>query len=300
MIVLFILITAYLLAFMFVFFHSFIIRYFPVKKPPPIFILVRILSLLILMGLGGLIWVPLIPGILSIKVTGTTACVLLLVLSIKDIIQKKVSLIEKWVIFLPYYASIFWGKFIIGLKYRSLYPYAYKLICPVCYRLNKPKDSKEYEKQNYEQSFAVESDKQLLRFNRDDPFYKNGNGKLCFGSKQRFCKYCGNNLFKKRLYFKLVCVFGQNVKKKFDKHTFVLKNPDVKHRQMPIDMTGLYIDTAGTDARQLERFIIFIMNYPAKGKPENLPVYYYGKLNTLKKHMSNLLKNSFKKLKRKE
>lgn len=290
-------IITYLVVFFLIFFHSFIVRYFPVKKSLNISPAVRFFSFLILFIFTALLWVlPIFP--LLVKIAGTAGFAVLFILSIKSIKEKKLPLFEKWIICLPYYLSIYFGYLIIKLKYVSFFPYAQKVICPACYRLNKPKHSKEYEKRNYLESFSVKTENNVFTFNRNDPFYRLNHGMLRFGRRKRFCLYCGENLMTEKPYMKLVCVFGDNIKEEWDKQTFVLKNPDVSHRDSPVDLSALYIDPAATDIHKLERFVTFVMNHPPKGRPEMLPVYYYGDLTPLGDHMKNLLENTFKRLKR--
>lgn len=289
--------SLYLFVFLLIFFSSFIVRYFPLKRSPHLSAVMRTFSILILCNLVVLLWMSgFLP--LLVKITGTAGFIVLFVLTVKSIKCKKLSLFEKWIIAPPYYASIYFGYLFIKLKYLSFFPYAQKVICPACYRLNKPKDSVLYEQQNYRDSFCVRSEDNVFTFNRDDPFYRYDHGRLRFGRKQRFCTFCGETLMESGPYMRLVCIFGDTVTKEWDNQTLVLKNPDMSHRESPIALSALYIDPAAADVKKLESFITFIMNYLEKGRPETLQVYYYGNLTPLGDHMKNLLKNSFKRLKR--
>lgn len=67
---------------------------------------------------------------------------------------------------------------------------------------------------------------------------------------------------------------------------------DIEHREQPIDVSEVYIDTKTADPRLPERFITFMVNYPPKHGLRSVQIFYRGKLDDLGNNLKNALRNN--------
>lgn len=75
--------------------------------------------------------------------------------------------------------------------------------------------------------------------------------------------------------------------------TYIFANPDFEHKETPIEISAVYIDTTTCDRLLLERFLTYIVNYPPKKGVKSVQIFYQGNLNDLGDNLKNALQNNF-------
>ena len=110
----------------------------------------------------------------------------------------------------------------------------------------------------------------------------------------RTCEHCAQELGRSKQRGKVIFMFGNCNAEKSD-HAFILSSPDLETKNVPIDVSEVYINTKTSDRRLLEKFITYIRNYPPKYGLDSVKIFYKGSLNNLG-HLKNLILNNFKKV----
>jgi hypothetical protein len=109
----------------------------------------------------------------------------------------------------------------------------------------------------------------------------------------RQCEHCRQPIEYAREPGKVVLAFG-NISPPQDGRVFVLSDPDLEHREAPLDMLEVYIDTSTSDRRLLERFLAFILGFPPINGAQSVQIFYQGQFEDLGQNLSNAIHNTFR------
>jgi hypothetical protein len=108
----------------------------------------------------------------------------------------------------------------------------------------------------------------------------------------RYCEYCQQVVEHTKELGEVIFTFGYPLEAKGRR--FILSNPDFEHKNHPIDVAKIYIETSTCDKRLLERFLTYIVNYPPTQGLQPVQVFYRGMLDELGENLKNALQNTFR------
>jgi hypothetical protein len=113
----------------------------------------------------------------------------------------------------------------------------------------------------------------------------------------RYCTHCRDTLQVHSVPTVLILLFGNDQQLMTCRAPYlVVSNPEIEHRDTPLDVSVVCIDTATCSPRLLEQWLTHVHNFPPQHGLQAIQIWYRGNFRILGGQLMNAFQNSFQRI----